>query len=104
MRLQLRPALGREALPVVALRDQQGPVVGRLGELVGELQEKQVGELLQVVAVAHAVVAQGVTEAPDLGDSVFVLVLDDQPQFLQLRKVPPERRRGEAGIPPSRNG
>ena len=47
------------------------PLVGRLGILVRHLEEDEVGELLEVVAVAHAVVAEGVAEAPNFGDDGF---------------------------------
>jgi hypothetical protein len=43
-------------------------VVGFLCVFVRQLQEQQVGELLQVVAITHAVVAQGVAEVPDFLD------------------------------------
>jgi hypothetical protein len=35
---------------------------------IRHLQEKQIGELLQVIAVTDAIVAQRVTEAPDFAD------------------------------------
>ena len=38
--------------------------------LVGHLEEQQVGDLLDVVAVVDAVVAQGVAEAPEFLDDV----------------------------------
>src|SRR5262245_64825452 len=38
--------------------------------LVGHLQEEQVGDLLDVVAVVDAVVAQGVAEAPQFLNNV----------------------------------
>lgn len=38
------------------------------GDFVDHLEEDEVGELLQVVAVAHAVVAERVVEGPDFGD------------------------------------
>ena len=41
-------------------------VVGRLGVFIRHLEEYQVSELLQVVAIAHPVIAQRMTEAPDL--------------------------------------
>ena len=47
---------GAEAAPAVAFRDRQAL-------LVGELQEEQVGQLLDKVAVVDAVVTEGVTEA-----------------------------------------
>ena len=55
-------------LLVARRRPEVLPVVGRFGKLVGELQKEEVRELFQVVPVTHAVVTQGVAEAPDLGD------------------------------------
>ena len=75
VKLQIRAALCREAFPIVGLRHQQGAVVGRFGKLVGELQKEKVRELFQVVPVTHAVVAQGVAEAPDLGDDARCVVV-----------------------------
>lgn len=43
-------------------------VVRFLRTFVRQLQKQQVGELFRVVAVAHAIVAQGVTEIPDFLD------------------------------------
>ena len=36
--------------------------------LISHLQKEQVSQLLQIIAIAHPVVAQGVAEAPGLGD------------------------------------
>ena len=52
-----------EAGPVAALRHVDAA-------LVGHLEEEQIGELLDVVAVVHAVVAQRVAEAPEFLDDV----------------------------------
>ena len=38
--------------------------------LVGHLEEQQVGQLLDVVAVVDAVVAEGVAEAPEFADDI----------------------------------
>ena len=57
-----------ERRPVVLLRHADFAAVGRLRVFVRHLEEDEVGELLEVVAVAHAVVAQRVAEAPDFGD------------------------------------
>ena len=43
-------------------------LAGELGALVGHLEEEQEGELLQVVLVAEAVVAEDVAVAPELLD------------------------------------
>jgi len=60
-----------EAGPVILLRHAHVPVVRGLAAFVGHLEEDEVSELLEVVAVAHAVVAEGRAEAPDFGDDGF---------------------------------
>ena len=57
-----------EARPTVLLRHGALLVVRRLGALVGHLEEQQIGELLDVVAVGHAVVAQDVAVVPEFLD------------------------------------
>ena len=68
MDFQLRALerLGRG--PGVFLRHADVALVRRTAVFVGHLEENQVGELLQIVAVADAVVAEGGAEAPDFGD------------------------------------
>ena len=68
MRFELRTAAAGEAGPVVAFGNADVAVVGRPGVFVGHLEEDQVGQLLEVIAVADAVVTQRGTEAPDFGD------------------------------------
>src|SRR5205085_2421486 len=60
---EVRAALLAEVAPVSALRKVDGA-------LVGHLEEEQIGDLLDVVAVVDAVMAKGVAEAPELGDDV----------------------------------
>jgi len=56
-----------KALPAEVLRD--GALLAVVGDLLGgHLEEEQVGELLDVVAVGHAVVAQDVAVVPDALD------------------------------------
>jgi hypothetical protein len=66
--LQIRAPAGPEGFPGILGGDAHVPGVGGSGILVGHLQEDQVGELFQVVSVAHPGVAEDVAEAPDLGD------------------------------------
>ena len=68
---QFRALEAFERLPSVFLWDSNIPLVGRLTVFVSHLEEDQVGELFEVVAVADAVVAEGVAEAPDFGDDGF---------------------------------
>src|SRR5690606_9360051 len=78
-RLQGSAVLALQRLAVVL--HQRGPVpLGRnrrflaqvLGALLVHLQEQQVGDLLDVVAVGNALVAQHVRVVPDLGDQLVV--------------------------------
>lgn len=57
-----------EALPIVSFGDRALLVVGCSGALVRHLQEKQIGELLDVVAVRHAVVPEHVAIVSELLD------------------------------------
>jgi len=79
---QFRAGLCLQAVPAAALRDLDAA-------LVGHLQEEQVSELLDVVAVIDPVVAQGVAEPPELVDDVghgrgvsFLEVLSEVRDFL----------------------
>ena len=40
----------------------------RLAVLIGHLEEEEIGELLQVVAIAYAIIPKGIAEGPDFGD------------------------------------
>ena len=62
------PVPPAQAFPVVTRQRRARLVVGRLAALVGHLQEQQIDELLDVVTVAHAVVAQDVAVAPGFLD------------------------------------
>ena len=68
MHFQLRATLGLQALPIVFGGNVHLAVVGRLAILIRHFQEDQIGELLQIIAIAHAVVAQRGAETPDLGN------------------------------------
>jgi len=68
VRLQLVAVPPEERWPVEAGGDARRLAVGWPGALVGHLEEEQVGELLQVVAVGHAVVAQEVAVVPEATD------------------------------------
>jgi hypothetical protein len=61
-------ALLDEARPTVLLRHRALLVVRRLGALVGHLEEQQIGQLLDVVAIRHAVVTQDVAVIPEFLD------------------------------------
>ena len=62
---EFRAALRFQAPPVIRRRNAYVAVVRRLAVLVRHLEENQIGELLQAVAVAHAVIPQSGAEAPD---------------------------------------
>ena len=57
--------------------DQTRLAVRRARTLIGHLEEQQIGELFDVVAIAHALVAQDVAVVPELldeGGSVHMLI------------------------------
>ena len=67
MDLQLVAVLAHEALPAVALWD--GALLVEQGaSFVGHLEKQEVGDLLDVIPVAHPVVSQDVGVVPDLID------------------------------------
>ena len=57
-----------QALPVIAIRNAGIAFVRRFGVFIRHLEKNQVGELLQIIAVADTIIAQGGAEAPDFGD------------------------------------
>ena len=62
------PRFCGEAFPVVFFGNGQFPVVWRLAEFIRHFQKKQIGELFQIIAIADAVIPQGIAEGPDLAD------------------------------------
>src|ERR671926_1486893 len=73
--LELVAVPPEQAGPVVAVGHRRGTAPGRQGLLVGHLEEEQVGELLNVVAVGEAVVAEQVAVAPELLDDLLGVVV-----------------------------
>jgi hypothetical protein len=78
---QFGPPLAAQHLPVavfavgqftafIVLQSRKPDVlmVGRFAHFVGHFQKQQVGDLLEVVSIAHAVIAKHVGEVPDFGD------------------------------------
>ena len=57
-----------ETFPAILRWDRQFAIMRRLAVFVGHFQEQQVSKLFQIVAVAHAVVAEGIAERPDFGN------------------------------------
>ena len=55
-----------QARPVVPGRNRALPVIRRPRPLVGHLEEQQIRQLLDVIAVAHPVVKQDVAVVPEL--------------------------------------
>ncbi len=65
--------LFEEAGPTVLVGYAAGLRVGRIRPLVGHFQEEQIGQLFDVVAIAHPVVAQDVAVVPKfLDDLIYV--------------------------------
>jgi len=60
-----------EARPAAVLGQEGGQAV--LLALGIELEEEQVGELFQIIAIANAVIAQSVAEVPDFLDEGAVV-------------------------------
>lgn len=69
--LEVVAVAGEEGGPVQPGGDGRGTAPGGLGLLVGHLEEEQVGELLDVVAVGEAVVAEDVAVVPELLDDLL---------------------------------
>ena len=65
---QVVPVTPQQRGPGIGGRYDAGLVVRRLAALVGHLEEQQIGELLYIVAIAHAVVAQHAAIVPELLD------------------------------------
>jgi len=55
-----------KASPTVFVRHRTLLVIRSLGALVGHLEKQQIRQLFDVVAIAHAVVAQDVAVIPKL--------------------------------------
>ena len=68
LRFQRLTCFRSEAGPVVVLGNVRIALVGLLRIFMRQLQEQQIGQLLKVVAIPHAVIAQGMTEVPDFLD------------------------------------
>ncbi len=73
VRLQRRTFEPDETVPVQPCGNERVLVVGRLGALVGHLEEEQVGELLDVVAVGEPVVAEQIAVVPELLDDLLAM-------------------------------
>src|SRR6266699_4552457 len=69
--LQFVSIAAQQAFPVIVSGNARGLVVGRLGAFMRHFEEEQVGELLDVVTIRHAVVAQDVAVVPEFLDDVL---------------------------------
>jgi len=54
--------------PGIGRRHDAGLVIGRVTALIGHLQEQKIRQLLHVVAIAHAIIAQNAAIVPKLLD------------------------------------
>ncbi len=90
--LQAVALLRQQARPVVALGHDGLAAVGRLGLLVGHLQEQQEGDLLRVGHVGQAVVPQDVCEVSRLGDHLLGDVAHAAPPSSCGSTAPAKRR------------
>src|SRR5207302_359200 len=66
MAFQVVPVQTLKARPIQATRDESRPIVRGFHLLIGHLQEKQEGQLLDVVPVREAVIAENVAVIPEL--------------------------------------
>ena len=66
MSLQISAFKEGKTLPIVIFRYWEDFVIRRFAEFVSQFQEEEVCELFKVIAVAHAVVTESVTEVPYL--------------------------------------
>ena len=62
---QIIAIFGQQRWPGVRTGDQARLVVRRLCAFVGHLEKQQIGELLDVIAIAHAVIAQSIAIVPE---------------------------------------
>ena len=62
---QLRAPQGVHIRPGVALGNARIPIIGRTGILIGHLQEQQIRQLLQIIAIGYPVIPQGIAHGPD---------------------------------------
>ena len=81
---------------------QSQPFGQRDALLVGHLEEEQVGDLLDVVAVVDAVVAEGVAEAPEFLDDVGHAAIASFKSVGAGRSRLPSKARFAAPQPPAR--
>jgi hypothetical protein len=68
MAFQFRAGAIGQTLPVIFGRNADIALVGRLAVFKSHFQENQIGNLLQIIAVAYAVIAQHMAETPNLLD------------------------------------
>jgi hypothetical protein len=69
MHFQLSPVFGQQARPIIARGDHGSFVERRVGLLVGHLEEQQVSELLDVIAITDPIVPQDVAVVPKTLDN-----------------------------------
>jgi hypothetical protein len=63
---QFVAVLFQKALPAIVSRNRTQLAAWWLRPPIGHLQEKQIGELLDIVIIAHTVIAKNVTVIPTL--------------------------------------
>ena len=73
MGFEFSPLSGFQALPVVFLWNANLPII-ILAVFIGHFQKQQIGELFQVIAVAHPIIPQGVAETSDFCDNACCVV------------------------------
>ena len=95
----------QKTAPAQFRRHKRRPVVGRLGALMGHLQEQQKADLLRIAHVGQAIVTQHMREIPGFIDDVLAKVIHASSKRtggLTSRLLPTEMPTMRTGERPSR--
>src|SRR5207302_744685 len=96
MRLQRVPIATHQAIPAVPLWNTRRLVIRWLRPLVRHLEEKQVGQLLYIVPIRYAVIAQQVTVIPQALDNGLCCCTHILKSFVTAHHI--EKERGVADL------
>ena len=91
MRLKRFAHLGGQAGPVKALGNMGVAVVGLLRVFVRQLQKQQVGQLFEVIAIAHTIILESVEKVPDFLDERGGVHGQESLVYGHLNQVPVKR-------------
>ncbi len=68
MGIEFCPSLLFQSVPGIFFGDADISIVGRLPVFFSHFKEYEVGQLFQIISVAHAPVPEDVAETPDFGN------------------------------------